>query len=205
MMFVVSTILIFVIVGIVLLYLIVACIIIKLKIKHKVPTLIISAFIVAELCFYLACNVSFPVHSNVYYNSVEEIFTAFNKNDNLNAVIEGENSVMCVGNNRVYYYSKTDKGYQFAPNNPTYMLADIDTKECRVLVRRYLDTNDFYVIISSNNFGEMNVSDNKNSHFSIVADSIPTLNEKDYHYYTCINNFSNYVVTADNHKIIICK
>lgn len=48
-MFVVSTILIFVIVGIVLLYLIVACIIIKLKIKHKVPTLIISAFIVAEL------------------------------------------------------------------------------------------------------------------------------------------------------------
>ena len=166
MMFVVSTILIFVIVGIVLLYLIVACIIIKLKIKHKVPTLIISAFIVAELCFYLACNVPFPVHSNVYYNSVEEIFTAFNKNDNLNAVIEGENSVM---------------------------------------VRRYLDTNDFYVIISSNNFGEMNVSDNKNSHFSIVADSIPTLNEKDYHYYTCINNFSNYVVTADNHKIIICK
>ena len=112
---------------------------------------------------------------------------------------------MCVGNNRVYYYSKTDKGYQFAPNNPTHMLADIDTKECRVLVRRYLDTNDFYVIISSNNFGEMNVSDNKNSHFSIVADSIPTLNEKDYHYYTCINNFSNYVVTADNHKIIICK
>ena len=61
-MFVVSTILIFVIIGIVLLYLIVACIIIKLKIKHKVPTLIISAFIVAELCFYLACNVPFPAH-----------------------------------------------------------------------------------------------------------------------------------------------
>ena len=112
---------------------------------------------------------------------------------------------MCVGNNRVYYYSKTDKGYQFTPNNPTHMLADIDTKECRVLVRRYLDTNDFYVIINSNNFGEMNVSDNKNSHFSIVADSVPTLNEKDYHYYTCINNFNDYVVTADNHEIVICK
>lgn len=172
---------------------------IKSKFKRKTLYLIITGLAVCVICEILISNVSFPITSDKYYASPDEIYYQTNLETKIQAVVEGEKSALVFADNHGNYYAKTDKGYQFSPNGSTKEVYAGSVYYGMVTIFRYLDSNDYYVTVTVTESlldgKDADVADNKNSKFQQTMIYNYNSDNTVYAFLTCVHNIDNYAVT----------
>lgn len=168
----------------------------KSKFKKKIVYIVITIVAVCLGCECLIYNVPFPITSNKYYASPDEIYYQTTMGSDIQAIVEGEKSVSVFAENQGHYYAKTDKGYQFSSNGSINEIFAGTTYYGMVMIDRYLDSNDYYVTVTVTKSmidGKIiNVTDNKNSEFQQTLISKPNSSNVVYAFLTCVHDIDKY-------------
>lgn len=173
----------------------------KSKFKRKIVYVVATAIAVCVICEFLIYNVPFPITSNKYYASPDEIYYQTTFETDIQAVVEGEESVLVFADNNGNYYSKTDKGYQLLPNGSVKEVFSGTTYFGIMSIYRYLDSNDYYVIATvtesmiDGNIDD--ITDNKGSEFQQALITKPDSDNVVYVLLTCVHDIDDYSLIVD--------
>lgn len=173
----------------------------KSKFKRKIVYVVATAIAVCVICEFLIYNVPFPITSNKYYASPDEIYYQTTFGTDIQAVVEGEESVLVFADNNGNYYSKTDKGYQLLPNGSVKEVFSGTAYFGIVSIYRYLDSNDYYVtatVTESMIDGNIDdITDNKGSEFQQALITKPDYDNVVYVLLTCVHDIDDYSLIVD--------
>lgn len=168
----------------------------KSKFKRKIVYVVATAIAVCVICEILIYNVPFPITSNKYYASPDEIYYQTTFGTDIQAVVEGEESVLVFADNKGNYYAKTDKGYQLLPNGSVKEVFSGIAYFGIVSICRCSDSNDYYV--SVNEDGITSITDNKGSEFQKALIYTHSSSNDGYIYLTCVHDIDDYSLIVDD-------
>lgn len=143
-------------------------------------------------------------HYFITFSSPDKAFQ-YRNSEKIVAVVDGKNSTMVVGqksNGHVLdFFVKDSSGWKLGKTFDVKTEASILTEEgVSVMVVRYKETSDFYIIISENNNGELEITDNRGGSFYSVC-SQAYGSQKSYTYFGYVENLDGTYSLTINGRI----
>lgn len=166
--------------------------ILKKENKLKKKTLIISiivTIILAEISMYIPIENQF-----MYFHSADSAYKYLNIY-NSKYIIEGQNSDLVVGNDKLdsdelLIIPKNEDGWQVGLSKDIEMdVAVSDT--CGLGISMYKPTKECYIFVYNDSNNELKISDNHNSDFKHIDNSIKNESNDSYEYAAFVGEIDN--------------